>query len=209
VQYQKVHILKGNGQDGKSTLGRILEACIPPGSVVHLPPQKMNEDYHLGELPGKLLNIVYELSERELLSTNGFKQVSVGDGTEGRVVGQRVVHFKPVVGHVFLCQSHMPPTSDHSYGFRRRFTILQFNHQIQNHEKKVDDEKHLIANELPEIVAWALRGMERLVKQGKYTEVSGRFILATFGKRLPGFGQRRRESEYKAHLREWIKRQVG
>lgn len=36
---------------------------------------------------------------------------------------------------------------------------------------KIDYEKHLIENELPEIVAWALRGTERLVKRGKYTEV--------------------------------------
>lgn len=171
VQYHKVTVYLGHGNDGKSTLGRITQACMPPGSVTHCPPQKMSEDYHVGEMPGKLLNIVYELPDKELLSTAGFKKITGGDPTEGRVCGLRPVNFTPILGHIFICQSKMPPTNDFSYGFRRRFTIIRFNESVKKEDVIVDYEKHLIAEEQAEIVAWALRGMARLLKQGNYTMV--------------------------------------
>jgi putative DNA primase/helicase len=119
-------------------------------------------------LAGKLLNIVSELPEADILDSEAFKAVISGDPRTARHIRQAPFTFRPVAGHLFAA-NRLPGAADHTHGFWRRVVVLQFNRVFGEGEQEPELAKRILDAELPGIVSWFLFGAQRVLAQGGYT----------------------------------------
>ena len=101
TRYQRSITKLGPGSNGKGVLAFIIERSMPPGSCVAIAPQDFGNEYRAAMLAGKLLNIVTELPETEILDSESFKAVVAGDSLTGRHIRQAPFTFRPIAGHMF------------------------------------------------------------------------------------------------------------
>jgi P4 family phage/plasmid primase-like protien len=168
TKYQRAIVKIGDGSNGKSVAAKIAEACMPPGSVCAIPPQDMGQEYRRALLSRKLLNVVSELPEADILDSESWKAIVAGDTTTGREIRQAPFSFRPIAGHLYSA-NRLPGVTDQSHGFWRRILIMAFVRIFAEHEQNPNLADEIIAAETPAIVAWLLRGAQRLMAQGTYT----------------------------------------
>lgn len=168
TRYQRAITKVGAGANGKGVLASIIENAMPPGSCVAIAPQDFGDEYRAAMLAGKLLNIVSELPEADILDSEAFKAVVSGDPRTARHIRQAPFTFRPVAGHLFAA-NRLPGTADHTHGFWRRILVLQFNRVFGEVDQEPDLAKRIVDAELPAIVSWFVLGAQRVLAQGSYT----------------------------------------
>lgn len=171
TKFQRVLVLVGEGANGKGVLSSVIERCMPPGSVCAIPPQQLGQEYRRAMIAGKLLNIVSELPEADILDSESWKAIVAGDTTSGREIREAVFTFKPIAGHIYSA-NRLPGTSDQTHGFWRRIIVVQFNRVFEEHEQDPHLADRIARTEVPAIVSWALEGAQRVLRQGHYTTPS-------------------------------------
>jgi hypothetical protein len=159
-------ILRGPGDDGKSTIAEILRACAPVGSTCSINPQDLGNEYYRASLAGRLLNIVEELPERELLDTGSLKNVVTGGELSGREPTKSPFYFASIAAHLFCCNT-LPKVSDRTKGFRRRFVILVAT-TVPESMRTPRYAQTILEQERESIVCWCIDGLRRLVERGHY-----------------------------------------
>lgn len=168
---QKAVLFFGVPRTGKSTLSHIIAALLPPSRVTSTSPTRWGHEYYVAALVHKLLNIVGELSAKEPIPAPAFKMVVGGDRLQGREPNHRPFEFINTATHVFV-SNYFPPCEDRSEGFFRRWVILHFDNPMTEGQTQDLHEQTLIEAELPQILAWALKGAERLHRQRRFTETA-------------------------------------
>jgi P4 family phage/plasmid primase-like protien len=163
TRYQKALFLQGDGGNGKSVVLEVLNASMPPGSVCSVSPQDMGDDYSRAMLSGKMLNIVAELPEQDILNNEAWKAVISGDLIKARHIRQAPFTFRSVAGNVYSA-NRLPGTQDHTKGFWRRVLVLTFNREFEGKTADKGLAKRLIRSELPAIVNWALEGVTDVMR---------------------------------------------
>jgi P4 family phage/plasmid primase-like protien len=173
--YAKALFLIGAGANGKSTLIEVIRELFNPQFVKTIAPHEFAEPYYKGELAKAQLNVVSEVSKRELVSAEAFKAIISGDQVNGRVPYKPVFDFRPRAAHIFAA-NQLPMIEDRSHGFRRRLMVVPFDVKITKqipHYHEI-----LIEKGLAGLLRRAIEGSERLVAQGCYTEATrGKDVL--------------------------------
>jgi len=168
TRHQRVIVLVGAGANGKSVLAAIIESAMQRGACVAIAPQDFGDEYRAAMLAGKLLNVVSELPEADILDSESFKAVVSGESRTARHIRQAPFTFRPVAGHLFAA-NRLPGTTDHTHGFWRRLLVLQFNRVFSEAEQESELAKRIIVDELPGIVSWFILGSARVLAQDGYT----------------------------------------
>lgn len=167
TKFQRALVLHGAGANGKSVASQVLEHCAPPGSVCSIPPQDLAQEYRRAMLAGKLLNLVAELPEADILDSESWKATVAGDSTTGREIHKAPFTFKPRAGHLYSA-NRLPGTADQTHGFWRRLMVVSFERVFTPEEQDPRLADSLMV-ERSQIVGWALEGAERVFKRGGYT----------------------------------------
>lgn len=169
TRYQRAIVNIGEGGEGKSTLVSIVSQAFPPGSVEAIAPQDWGQEYRRAMLAGKLLNIVAELPEADIIESEAFKAIITGDPIVGRHIREAPFTFSPRAGHLFAA-NRLPGTNDQSEGFWRRLIVLRYNRRFAN-DPECDPEigAKIVAAELPLVVAWMLEGAARIMRDRAHT----------------------------------------
>lgn len=168
TRYQKALALLGDGSNGKGVFFTVVEAAMPSGSVAAIPPQDLGQEFRRAMLACKLLNVVSELPETEIVDSESLKAVIAGDTITGRKIRQSPFSFRPVAGHL-LAANRLPGTPDQSPGFWRRFLLVKFNRVFTESEQDPHLAEDIVRGELPEIVSWFLAGAQRVLMLDRYT----------------------------------------
>lgn len=168
AKHQRAIVLSGEGANAKSVIGTVLAAAMPPGSTCSVAPQAWGNEYRRALMADKLLNVVSELPEADIVSSEPVKAMIDGSSMEARHIRESVFEFHPKAGHL-LNANRLPATADHTHGFWRRFIVLVFNRVFEVHEQNVNLASEIIRDELPGVVAWMVEGARRLMTQGRYT----------------------------------------
>ena len=169
--YSRALILRGDGNDGKSQLGKVYEGLFPEGAVSNVAPQDMHREYDRAALAGSLANVCYELPEGDLLDAAPCKAIVAGDKIKARQPYRPVFWLKPRAGHLFICNT-LFKTKDFTRAFSRRWIILDFTAPIGTVEGDVDVADfatELLREERAAIACWAIEGAKRLLANGEYT----------------------------------------
>lgn len=160
---QKAVLLKGNGSNGKSVLLEILENMFPPGIKCAITPDKFENEYYRAELAGKVINIIGELDETTPLKSSFKDIIGCDTPVTARSPYKAPFSFKPKAGHIFA-SNHFPKTRDHSHGFYRRWAIISFKNTVPANKKIPNLGSKIADKELPQVLAWALIGAEKLAQ---------------------------------------------
>lgn len=169
TRYQRAIVNIGDGGSGKSSLANICKQAFPPGSVEAIAPQDWSQEYRRAMLAGKLLNIVAELPEADIIESEAFKAIVTGDPIVGRHIREAPFTFSPRAGHLFGTNS-LPGTNDQSEGFWRRLIVLRFSrHFHTDQERDPEIVEKIVGAELPQLVSWMLEGAARIMRERKHT----------------------------------------
>jgi putative DNA primase/helicase len=183
VKAHKMFIFIGDGSNGKSVLCEIMTALAGGiENVSNVSLKDFGSKFSLAQIADKTLNISTENETNANLDTQLLKAISAGEPVQMEEKYQRPFSYKPYVKLVFAMNT-LPNTKDKSYGFERRLIIIPFNMRFVDHESQTETEneakgdphlaERLIKEELPGILAFAIRGLQKL-RKNNYV-----FILAS------------------------------
>lgn len=170
TRYARILVGIGKGANGKTTLQEVIRRALFPIRARTVSPTNWSKPYFLSSLHGVDFNLVSELPDGEVFSSEYFKAVVTGDQVQARNPGEKPFHFSPSAGH-FFSTNELPTGGDLSGGFWRRVIVMPF---TQNFAEVSKDSKHdvqetILEKEVPGILQWALEGARRILKTKEYT----------------------------------------
>src|SRR5487761_1917853 len=168
--YQLFFVLVGDGDNGKTTWGKVIEALLGEQAISTLSLQQVSSHrFAPAELDGKLVNLCDDLPyDRPLLAT-GILKVLTGDGT--LTVERKNQHPFDLRfgGKLISMASRTPPTQDDTHAFWRRAFVIPFEEQFKEGDPRRDPFlKEKLLAELPGILNLALRGLARLRSRDRF-----------------------------------------
>lgn len=172
LTHQKFLMLEGEGNNGKSVICAVLSALLGPDNVSSVSLENFEKDFHLTSTLGKLANIVSEAGEIERVGEGYLKSFTSGDRMSFNRKNRDLVDAIPTARFT-LATNNRPRFSDKSGGLWRRMILMPLTHIVPESEKVLgmDKVEWWAANgELPGIFNWAIEGLRRLRRQGRFTE---------------------------------------
>lgn len=167
TQQHKFLWLVGGGGNGKSLVLDVLAAIIGEDNISHAQLERLDRAPVRAELEGKLVNISSEMSPDATVGDGYLKQIVAGDPIEADRKYEPSFSFKPFC-RLIGATNELPRLLDQSHGFARRALFLTFNRRFTEAEQNRNLMNELRA-ELPGILAWSVRGLQRLRTQGSFT----------------------------------------
>lgn len=161
MREQCLWILWGVGGNGKSTFLTTLQALM--GDYAMQAPLSMLVDrkrdatpYDLATLPGRRLVAVAETEDVSHLAEGVIKQLTGGEPMRARNLYGDFFEFQPKA-KIWLSTNHKPAVKGEDEGIWRRIHLIPFTECISDGELDRDLPWKL-RQELPGILAWAVRG---------------------------------------------------
>lgn len=167
----KLFFLVGTGRNGKGTLIRTLRGIIGERAFASVPLHRLPERFQVTNLIGKLVNVDSE-PRLSVLNAAVVKQLTGQDSLQAEIKGcQKQLQFINYAKIVVLANK-LPPVSDNSLAWWDRVVVVEFPNEFTGDRQKVNIENQWLSDpkERSGIVNWALEGLKRLLKNGKFTQ---------------------------------------
>lgn len=130
---KKFFLLVGNGDDGKSTFIRVIQAILGKGNYSSSSPQDLTgerKDRFAGaDLYQKFANINSDIPYSTLTDLSDIKQLTGGDEYRAQFKGQHAFEFRNYATMIFSCNQIMK-IRDKASGAINRFRIIDFPNTI-------------------------------------------------------------------------------
>lgn len=167
----------GEGQNGKSIICKAVINMLGRGVASSYSPEQLfkggtQAEYHLADVNGKMVNYCDDVSKKDF-SGGDFKAFVSGGEFTGRHPYSRRPTKVTVVPLMLCCANGMPPTTDDTDGYFRRFLIILAPNQISERDKDVTLEGKLMADDVKAaIFNWVYEGYRSFVKNGGKIDVA-------------------------------------
>ena len=169
---KKALILFGEKDTGKTIVAILLTSFLGENNVVGLSLQKISQakSFDLMFLKDKYANIYDDLSPKDLVDTGGFK-ISTGGGL---ITGEEKfgdIHgIRTFAKQTFIANKipAVKDVDDDAY-FGRNMPIRFDNQLDEKDQDKFLEKKLTTKEELSGLLNWALIGLQRLIKNGKFS----------------------------------------
>lgn len=169
LKAEKTLMLHGTGANGKSVFSEIVNALLGPANVSSFSLQSLTNEngYYRAKLANKLVNYATEINGK--LETSIFKQLVSGEPVEARLpYGEpfMITNYAKMIFNV----NELPKDVEHTPAYFRRFLIIPFNVTIPEEEQDKQLHTKIINSELSGVFNWVLEGLDRLLKQHRFTD---------------------------------------
>lgn len=171
-RYQKGFLFYGSGSNGKSTILNLIKEFLGFRNYTTMSIQEVTERFNKAELEYKLANIGDDINNSTLKDTGTLKKLISGDAISVEKKGGNPYTIEPYATHIYSC-NNIPASFDKSDGFYRRFTLIPFNAKLSPKDEDYDPmilDKITEPTALSYVLNIAIRGAERLIKNGGFTE---------------------------------------
>ncbi len=170
MRYQKALILYGESGNGKSTIINIIREVLGQKNVSTETLQNLIENrFRLANLYGKLANLCPDNPSKKIEEAGIFKAITGGDSVSAERKGINSFEFVNYAT-IILSANSLPPTKDATDAFFDRFIIISFLRKFRGAKNEVKNLFKIIADHEREgILNWMIEGLDRLLKQDKYT----------------------------------------
>jgi len=158
----KAFVLYGSGRNGKSTFLDVLRAVIGRDAYSVVSMAKLDKEFSLVSLEGKLANIVEE-TPNEAINAEVFKTLVGGGEVTVAHKGFDEYQMRCDAKFVFACND-MPIFKDKSVGLEDRLIFMPFNRYIAEEDRDTLILDKLYA-ELPGILNWAIEGAKMMANE--------------------------------------------
>jgi len=166
----KIMLLIGPTRSGKGTIARVLAALLGAGNVAGPTLASLGTNFGLSPLLGKPLAVVsdarlaggnvHQVVER-LLSVSGEDLLTVDRKYREPWTGKLPSRF-------LILSNELPQFGDASGAIANRFVVLTMTRSFLGEENSTLTDE--LTGELTGILSWSLDGLDRLTRQGRFTE---------------------------------------
>lgn len=173
--FQRALMLIGLRQNGKSTWLHTINKMLGEENVSAVALDVLsdtNRRFAISQLYNKLANICADLPPKPLKETDTFKKAVSGDPIEGEFKFQQEFTFTSYAKLLFSA-NELPPMPKDVEAFMVRWDIVNFPNSFMPGDPRRDPEllkKLTTPTELSGILNWALEGLQRLLKDGHFSE---------------------------------------
>ena len=169
LKEEKALMLYGTGANGKSVFFEIVNALLGTENVSNYSLQSLTNEtgYFRAKLANKLVNYATEINGN--LQASIFKQLTSGEPVEARLPYGHPFTLKQYAKLIFNC-NELPKDVEHTEAYFRRFLIIPFDVTIPEQDQDKNLHTKIIENELPGVFNWVLEGLNRLLKQGRFSD---------------------------------------
>lgn len=167
--FDAILLIVGPTRGGKGTIARVLEALVGPVNTCWPTAATLAERFGLEPLLGKSLAVLSdaritgrnaEAAVENLLRISGRDGVTIDRKNRSQWNGQLPIRF-------MILSNELPRLSDTSQAIVGRLVVLALERSWLHHEdRELESRLH---NELPAILMWCLKGLDRLAQQGQFT----------------------------------------
>lgn len=171
-RYQKAFLFYGHGSNGKSTIMDLVKTFLGSRNYSAIALEKVTDRFNTAELENRLANIGDDVDNVVLKDTGTLKKIFSGNSIMVERKGERPYTIEPYATHIYSCNA-IPRSFDKSEGFYRRWLLIPFNARFSVHDEDYDP---MIGDKItePEALSYLLnigiRGAQRLIKNGRFTE---------------------------------------
>lgn len=171
-RYQKAFLFYGSGSNGKSTILDLIKTFLGARNYSAIALEKVTDRFNTAELENKLANIGDDVDNVTLRDTGTLKKLFSGNAVTVEKKGERPYTIEPYATHIYSANA-IPRSFDKSEGFYRRWLLIPFNAKFTVNDVDYDP---LIGDKItePEALSYLLnigiRGAQRLIKKGQFTE---------------------------------------
>lgn len=172
ARYQKAFMLYGSGSNGKSTILNLLKMFLGASNYSSLALEKVTERFNVAELENMSANIGEDIDNVAMKDTGTLKKIFAGNSLQVERKGERPYKIAPYATHIYAC-NNIPRSFDKSDGFYRRWIFIPFNAKFSSADPDYDpliEDKITTDTALSYLLNIAIRGANRLMKKGKFTE---------------------------------------
>jgi len=181
--YHKALLCQGAGRNGKSTLFDIVTEYLGSHNVTGKEIYEFLQSFGTDNLFGRLANLSTDLPSKKITNSAAFKRL-FGDWLSAQRKNRSDLEFKNFAKFWISC-NELFEVEDQTEGWYRRWVIIKFTQRFEEGSKSylprdklislctTDEEKSGILNE-------ALKGLDRLNKQGKFTNDNGVEAVSTW-----------------------------
>ncbi len=162
-------IMSGEGSNGKSVVCAVLAALVGEENTSHSPVRSFADSFGLEPLLDKLVNITAETDGMTAAAEALVKLITAGDGVSVNRKNRPAVQGR-LLAKVVVAANELPAFHDSTSGIWRRLLLIPFNVQISEQDADEDLGPRIIRNEMPGVARWAVEGLTRLRRQGKFTQ---------------------------------------
>jgi len=165
---QKIFIFFGDGNNGKSTLLRVICSFIGAGNYSTLSLQDLETTFRPAELENKLVNLGDDIPVTTIKDSSRLKSISSGE----RVVVERKNRDPFILQNyatLIFTTNKMPRVNDKSFGFYRRLVMIPLDAKFSAADADFDPdiaEKVVSGQAMSYLLNMAVRGLRRLLKHG-------------------------------------------
>jgi len=173
---RRAFLFIGSGSNGKSLLLDILTRWIGEENVSNKSLHDLEHNrFSVARLLGKHVNVSADLPQTPLGKSEVFRALTGGDFLEAERKHRDSFSFQPYCKLVFSTNKLPPVREDEVDAFFKRWIIVEFPYEFEDDPAK---RKQILAEctseeEKSGILNWALEGLRRLLKSGKFTADEG------------------------------------
>lgn len=173
-RFQKAFVwMDRYGRAGKGAMQEILGHLVHPDLTSAISPLHWGRgsEYYIASLADMRMNVVGELPENATIPAAEFKSVLGGDLLTGRMPGHPPFAFRNRAMHL-LMTNHPIKVNEHSEAYFARWMLMEYPNSRLKSGKPLDASlaTRIADAELPGIAYKALKGAERLLGQGAFSE---------------------------------------
>jgi putative DNA primase/helicase len=171
-RYQKGFLFYGSGSNGKSTILNLIKEFLGFRNYTTMSLENVTDRFNKAELENKLANIGDNANNVTLKDTGTLKKLISGDAISVEKKGGTPYTIEPYATHIYSC-NNIPSSFDKSDGFYRRWILIPFNAKLSPLDEDYDPmilDKITEPHALSYLLNIAIRGAERLIKNGSFTE---------------------------------------
>ena len=169
LKLEKALLLYGSGRNGKSVVYDIENALLGAENVTSYSLENLTDKngYYRAMIAGKLVNYASEINGK--LEASYFKTLASGEPVEARLPYGEPFTISDYAKFIFNL-NELPREIEHTNAYFGRLLIIPFNVTIPEPEQNKELAKQIIEAELSGVFNWVLQGLNRLMKQRKFTE---------------------------------------
>jgi len=167
----KLFFLVGTGRNGKGTLIRTLQGILGGQSLASVPIHRLAERFQVTNLIGKLVNVDSE-PKLSILNTAIIKQLTGQDSMSAEIKGKQRQQQFTNYAKIIILANRLPPVGDNTVAWWERVIIVEFPNEFIGERQRPNIEEEWLNDEGERngIARWALEGLQRLLKNGRFTQ---------------------------------------
>ena len=171
-RYQKAFLFTGSGSNGKSTILDLIKTFLGTRNFATLSLEEVTARFNKILLENKLANIGDDIDNVTIKDTGTLKKMIAGNSIMVEDKGAKGYTADLYATHIYSC-NEIPRSLDKTKGFYRRWIIIPFNAQFSAEDDDYDPmiaDKITSPNALSYLLNIAIRGAQRLIRRGYFTE---------------------------------------